>query len=678
MKTYTKTLLVILVIYYLFPLIPSAQPTLLWAKRMGGTTTDAGYSIAVDGSGNVFTTGKFLGTANLDPGAGTYNLTDPAGGDVFVSKLDGAGNFVYAKSMGGAGQGAGYSIALDGSGNIYTTGIYDGTADFDPGAGTYNLTFAGSLDVFVSKLDASGNFLWAKSLGGTSDDRGYSLAVDGSSNVYTTGYFYGTADFDPGAGTYNLNAAMGGSGYPDIFISKLDASGNFAWAKSIGGTYYDYGRAIAVDGSGNVYTVGSFYGTVDFDPGAGTYNLTSSNYDVFVSKLDGSGNFMWAKNMGGTGADDCWAIDVDASGDIYIAGKFVGVADFDPGAGTYNLTSMGTDDIFLSRLDGSGNLVWAVSAGGNLNDYAHSVTLDGIGNVYIMGDQYSATVDYDPGVATFNVTNTGTEASFIARYDINGNFLCAMTITPGHNETNFGDRHIAASGNSVWVTASFDNALADFDPCPANYYPGLYGNTDVYIAKYDFTNCNCTVLPVEWFSFTGRNEGDQNILEWTTASEINNDHFSVERSDEGHNFEKIGNVRGIVNTNEKQNYSFIDTNPFSGINYYRLKQTDYNSKFTYSKIISINNQQINKSVISIYPNPSDGEFTVSGLLHPVIIKIYNILGQEVYSIGMDLHNYNRQSVSLGESESFKLNLNSLPAGMYFLKAGNAQIKFIKQ
>ena len=257
----------------------------------GGTSGDYSRSIAVDSSGNVYTTGYFYGTADFDPGAGTSNLTSAGSYDVFVSKLDSSGNFLWAKSFGGTSSDHGYSIAVDSSGNVYTTGNFNGTVDFDPGAGTSNLTSAGNADVFVSKLDSSGNFLWAKSFGGTSFDISYSIAVDSSGNVYTTGYFSGAADFDPGAGTTTLTPAVG----PDVFVSKLDSSGNFVWAKSFGGTSSDYGYSIAVDSSGNVYTTGPFTGAADFDPGAGTTTLTSAgSFDVFVLKLTSAGEALTA------------------------------------------------------------------------------------------------------------------------------------------------------------------------------------------------------------------------------------------------------------------------------------------------------------------------------------------------------------------------------------------------
>jgi hypothetical protein len=282
----------------------------------GGTDDDSGNAIAVDSIGNVYTTGTFIGTVDFDPGAGTANLVSAGSSDVFISKLDSSGNYVWAKRFGGTDSDEGFSITLDSSGNVYTTGIFRSTVDFDPGDGIANLTSAGNTDVFVSKLNSSGNLVWAKKFGGTSPDEGKSIAIDSTGNVYTTGTFRGTVDFDPGAGTANLVAA-GGNSDIDVFISKLDTSGNYVWAKGFGGTDIDSGRSIAVDTNGNVYTTGIFRSTADFDPGAGTTNLTSAGGpDVFISKLDSSGNFVWAKRFGGTSGEYGVAIDLDSTGNV--------------------------------------------------------------------------------------------------------------------------------------------------------------------------------------------------------------------------------------------------------------------------------------------------------------------------------------------------------------------------
>jgi len=187
-------------------------------SKWGGTSHDGGNSIALDAFGNVYTTGHFEGTADIDPGAGVFNLTSAGLYDIFISKLDASGNFAWAKAMGGAGYEYGLSIALDADGNVYTTGgFFSATVDFDPGGGVLNLTSAGGYDIFISKLDASGNFAWAKAMGGTTRDQAGSIALDDSGNVYTTGYFHDTPDFDPGAGVFNLTSA----GNSDIFVHKM-------------------------------------------------------------------------------------------------------------------------------------------------------------------------------------------------------------------------------------------------------------------------------------------------------------------------------------------------------------------------------------------------------------------------------------------------------------------------
>jgi hypothetical protein len=323
---------------------------LIWARSVGGTGFEYAYSVGTDGSGNIYVTGYFLGTADFDPSAGTAYLTSAGGADIFFSKLDASGNFVWAKSVGGTYDDHGKSV-IDGSGNIYTTGYFYGTVDFDPSAGVTYLTSSGMNDVSVFKLDASGNFIWAKPVGGVNDDLAYDIVVDPAGNVYSTGSYDGTVDFDPGAGTYNLTAVPGGS---DIFIFKLDPAGSFLWAKSMGGSDYDYSNGIAIDAASNVYVTGNFAGTADFDPSPGTFNLTSvptSYANEFIVKLDASGSFLWAQAVNGTSSSYGNSVIVDASNNVYATGYFQGTADFDGGTGTTNLTSGGSDDIFLLKLD---------------------------------------------------------------------------------------------------------------------------------------------------------------------------------------------------------------------------------------------------------------------------------------------------------------------------------------
>ncbi|MFI5203753.1 MAG: SBBP repeat-containing protein [Flavobacteriales bacterium] len=474
MKTRTLTILALFTIYSV-----KSQPVLQWAKNMGGYYHDSGLSITSDNSGNVYTTGSFADVADFDPGAGTYNLTSAGSYDVFVSKLDSSGNFVWAIQIGGNLEDYGYSMILDSMGNVYLTGYFSGTVDFNPGTGTYNLTSAGSYDIFISKLDASGNLIWAKKMGTTGDDGGTSIILDEYENVYTTGFFSGAVDFDPGIGSDTLTSA---GGY-DIFITKLGPSGNFIWAKHIGGVLDDYGNSIVSDSLKNIYATGSFNGTADFDPGVGTFNLVSAGgSDIFITKLDSSGNFAWAKQVGAAGDDVGTSIIVNQYNNAYITGHFTGTVDFDPGTGSYIVTSTGWSDIFICKLDSSGNFIWAKQMGGVNNDYSRHIVSDNSNNMYTTGS-FDLTADFDPGVGTFNLVSAGGYDVFISKLDSSGNFIWATRL--GSAYMDMGYSIALDENNNIYTTGNFAGTC-DFDPGTGIYNLTATGaNTipDVFVHK---------------------------------------------------------------------------------------------------------------------------------------------------------------------------------------------------
>ncbi len=390
---------------------------LLWAKGIGaavetGWGGDVNKSVAVDSSGNVYVSGFFSGTVDFDPGAGTSNLTTSGGVDIYVLKLDTNGDFVWVKKMGGTNSEEAVATAVDSSGNVYITGGFLGTVDFDPGAGTSNLVSGGGYDIFVTKLDTDGTFVWAKRmLGGSGYDFGRSILVDSSFNVYVSGQFTGTVDFDPDAGTSNKTSAGG----EDIFVTKLDSSGSLVWISTVGGTSADGSWSLAFDSSNNLYTTGSFQGTVDFDPGAGTTSLTSAgSNDVFIQKLDNSGNFVYVKQIGGTGSDLAYSIYVDSGDNVFTGGFFNSTVDFDPGAGATSLTSVGGDDIFINKLDSSGDFVYVKQIGGTGNEQVKSLFVDSTGVIYAFG-QMAASVDLDPNGGVDTHTIVGTQDLFLLK-----------------------------------------------------------------------------------------------------------------------------------------------------------------------------------------------------------------------------------------------------------------------
>ncbi|MEQ1903425.1 MAG: hypothetical protein ABL888_04510 [Pirellulaceae bacterium] len=386
--------------------------TVIWARSIGGSASDQGNAITVDSVGNVIIGGKFSGTVDLNPGSAIASRTSVGTSDRFLLKLDTNGNYVWDRHYRDPALMTIESVALDASGNVFATGYFEGTVDFAPGVAGGDLT-AVDHDGYIVKVNSSGNYVWARQIGNTGFDASHAITTDSAGNVFTTGVFSGAVDFDPGAGTSILSNSL----QPDTFVYKLNAGGNFVWAKQFLGNRLQGGSAIDVDGLGNVYTAGGFEDTVDFDPGAGTarFNLTSSgNSDVFVSKLNSSGNFVWAKKMGGSGEDLATGMAVDSRGNVYTTGTFEGTSDFNPGTARTDLTSFGGVDAFISKLNVDGNHVFSRQQGGAGNDFANSLALDDWGNILTTG-HFESTADFDPRGGRLDITSNGTTDIFVSK-----------------------------------------------------------------------------------------------------------------------------------------------------------------------------------------------------------------------------------------------------------------------
>jgi hypothetical protein len=306
--------------------IYAATPTYDWTKVTSGTGGDWGNSVITDASGNVYLTGAFYGTVDFNPSGTADNHTSNGDYDIFLTKINSDGSYGWTKTMGGTDWDYGYSVTTDASGNIYLTGHFVGTANFNPSGTADNHTSNGNGDIFFTKINSDGSYGWTKTMGGTDYDYGYSVTTDASGNVYLTGVFYGTVNFNPD-GTDNHTS----NGDYDIFLTKINSDGSYGWTKTMGGTDYDYGYSVTTDASGNVYLTGAFYGTVDFNPSGTADNHTSNGgYDIFFTKINSDGSYGWTKTMGGTDWDYGYSVTTDASGNIYLTGHFVGTANFNP------------------------------------------------------------------------------------------------------------------------------------------------------------------------------------------------------------------------------------------------------------------------------------------------------------------------------------------------------------
>ncbi len=439
----------------------SQSPDWLWAKRIGGINFDAAISLALDDSENVYTTGCFSGIVDFDPGPGIFNLS----GNSFISKLDKFGNFMWAKAIAGTYSSCGYSIVVDtfASRAIYITGHFYGTTDFDPGPGVFNLTSLtnGDYDIFIIKLDGWGNFEWAKTLGSYGYDVPHDINIDVHGNVYLTGEFGSVA-----------------------VVSKLDSMGNIAWTKMFNGGGAGFSIEVDYFGDGKVYTAGSFGGNCDFDPGAGTFILSGGG--GFLSVLDSSGNFVSAKIIGG--AAFSMSIDFAESKDIYITGVLYGTQDFDPGSGTYYMSSNGTNDIYVSKLDSSENFRWAKSFGGTDMDVGSKVYhgQSDPENIYFIG-YYHGTIDFNSGPDTFNLSaafQAGYGDGFICKFDTAGDFIWAKSI--GGARDDFANSIALDASRNLYLTGYFNSSAVPFgSTILLNAGSSWSSTSDIFISKLD-------------------------------------------------------------------------------------------------------------------------------------------------------------------------------------------------
>jgi hypothetical protein len=455
---------------------------------MEGLRNCEGYSIALDASGNVYTTGYFDSIMDFDPGPGTYTLESNGGNEIYISKLNSSGGFVWARAFGGLnGGGTGSSIKVDHMGNIILTGWFGGAVDFDPGVNNFTIN-AFYIDMFVLKLDNSGNFIWAKNMGGSNITQASSLAIDPLNNLLLTGHFNGTTDFDPGPNTYNLTEANT-NGHGDSFIMKLDSLGNFKWADRFGINEINMSNCIATDNKGNVYTSGYYRGQLDFDPGVGTYILSSpSHANSYVLKLDGNGQFRWAKQFGDSTVESYGnGIVVDYNSNVYTTGYFYGTKDFDPGAGTYTLTSPSNYDMYISKLDSLGNFVWAKNTSASSYAMGLSIGLDNFNNLYAIG-KYAGSSDIDSGPGTFMFSNIQPGSLpipgiFFLKVGFSGQIKSALVVGPGMGEEG---RSVAVDpAGNVHATGYFpgSNGLIDFDMGPATHTLNTTDRNNNFIIK---------------------------------------------------------------------------------------------------------------------------------------------------------------------------------------------------
>src|SRR5712675_1074542 len=370
---------------------------LSYSTYLGGSGDNSGRSIAVDADGNAYVTGT--ASAGFPTTAGAFQPTGSGMSDAFVSKLNPAGSaLVYSTYLGGSGSDAASGISVDAAGNAYVAG---GTIsiDFPTTAGAFQATLAGSGNAFVAKLDPTGSALvYSTYLGGSSagalGDSASGIAVDAGGNAYVTGLTHST-NFPTTAGAFQTTFSDPSNTVdPDAFVTKLNPTGSaLVYSTYLGGSRFDSGAGIAVDGAGNAYVTGATQ-SGNFPTTAGAFQTafksgSNVNSDVFVTKLDSTGSSLVYSTYLGGGSDESGAgIAVDSSGSAYVTGR-TNSSDFPttPGVFQQPATPYGLYDAFVSKVDPAGSsLVYSARLGGSSSDDTGSgIAVDAGGNAYVTG-----------------------------------------------------------------------------------------------------------------------------------------------------------------------------------------------------------------------------------------------------------------------------------------------------
>jgi hypothetical protein len=432
--------------------VSAVESATTFAASAGGTGGDRGVEVSVLADGSAIVTGWFAGTATF----GDTTLTSAGFADVFVAKISAGGGWLWATAAGGTGNDRGHGVSVLADGSAIVTGWFAGTATF----GDTTLTSPGGNDVFVAKISAGGDWLWATSAGGTGNDEGRRVSVLADGSAIVTGSFTGTA-------TFGATTPLTSAGFADVFVAKISAGGAWLWATAAGGTGSDEGRGVSVLADGSAIVTGWFVGTATF--GATTPLTSPGGNDVFVAKIGAGGTWVWATSAGGTGNDEAYEVSVLADGSAIVTGWFAGTATF--GATTLNSAGSNDDDVFVAKMSADGAWVWATSAGGTGNDRSYGVSVLADGSAIVTGS-FTGTATFG---ATTPLTSAGSNDVFVAKVSAGGDWLWATSAGGTGSEEGY-TVSVLADGSAI-VTGYFTGTATFGDTTLTS------ANDDVFVAK---------------------------------------------------------------------------------------------------------------------------------------------------------------------------------------------------
>ncbi len=591
----------------------NSDGNVIWTKTIGGVNDEKVVDLVVDPLGNSYILGTFSDTVDFDPSVNTYNV-DGQGNGIFILKLDQDGNFVWVSYAHSNALKKANDIALNKTNtNILVTGYFSYSFILSSNSGDQTIFSNGSYDTYVIRLDTQGNTLLLTHFGGSNQETGYGIASDNDDNVYIAGYVSGTANLDPN-GTYEITPV----GSWDAYLNKLDSSGSFLWAKSIGSTAIDLGQSVVCDNFNNVYFVGYFKDTIDLNPNVNTDIYYSSSDNMFIEKLNPNGDYLWGHAIQtGTSKPKNIAVKNNA---IYICGFSSSTTDFSTDTNTTITT--GVSGSFIAKYMDDGMLDKVSGIGNSISTVAYGLAVSSNENTVYSNGRYQSTVDFDPGSGVFEMTSAnGNYDTYVQKlYD------CISTNTIINEQTC--DSYTSPSGNYTWTST------------------GVYNDT--LISQY---GCD-SIITI-------------NLIIDTVNISVTQDTSSLTADVSGAVYQWLDCDNNYAIMQGETNQVFY---PSADGNYaVEITQNGCTDTSDCYLITLVNVETLANKIVAVYPNPAHSFLAVYNTATIEYIEILDVAGRII-----------KQQTA--NDKQLLIDVSGLQNGLYFMRIKNNKrlIRFIKE
>jgi hypothetical protein len=603
---------------------------LQFGNKIGGTGAESIKDMVVDENANMYLSGSFNSTVDFDPGEPVKNHVSAGQADIFLAGYNQLGQYIFSGSMGNTGMDEGNGLALDGGGNIFVTGVFSGTVDFNPGDGVANLTASGPNDIFVGKFSLQGVYSFSFRVGGSGFENGQAITWQQGKGIICTGNFAGLVDFDPGVGTANKSTVD--FSLSNGYLATYNPAGQYRFVSTMGNYLLrpillpDEGRAVTTDAMGNVYVTGQFTGTLQFRTSPTTTLLVSKGgSDIFFAKFDSTGQPLWAFSMGSTLDDKGLSIKIAHNQHIYVSGNFKREVDFDPGPGVSNLVSAGgvndtNDDIFMAGYLPDGSFSFAKVIGGTGAETLGEAVLDSLGNLYITGS-FAGMADFNPSVENSMLNSAGGTDIFLAKYDSNGNYLFAKAMGGTGTDRGAG---LGLMPDGSLILAGYTSGVGDINPGAEVFNTAGRGS---FFASYDAAG------NFGWGkSFAGMLEVMAISIGKSGKIFIAGDFFNTVDMDPGESVNTITNVPGSF----QNNIFFAGYSRTGDFLFARGMGNNFSSHIAEIETDSLDHIFISGSVLDNFdfdPGPVTA-MLIRGFTRNGFLAAYDSTGQYLFATGM--------------------------------------------